>query len=188
VESQNNDQSGIIFLKILKQKYNANGSITISHLSLNVINNFECSRLAKNHSSLNIFAFDATDEGADLVASVSLFKDLVEHFDAGDGRLETLVVADELSLLALLEDTSLEAASDDSASAGNRVDALDGHHERLVKVAYGRRDRRVNGFHQFQHGIRTCKRKVDDSVIYYSEWFSYQSRAWFPPERKGQSP
>jgi hypothetical protein len=132
----------------------------ISHLSLDVVNNFKSSRLAENHSSPNIFTLDATDEGADLVASVSLFEDLVEHFNAGDGRLESLVVADELCLLSLLEDTSLEAARDDSASAGNRVDALDGHHERLVQVA-NRRGDRVNGFHQFQHGIGSYEGNVN---------------------------
>lgn len=92
---------------------------TMSHLSLSVVYCLKCSRFAEDHSSLNVFAFDTTNKGADLVASMSLFEDLVEHLDACDGRLESLVMAEELSLLALLKDASLETARDDGASAGN---------------------------------------------------------------------
>ena len=56
--------------------------------------------------------------------------------------------ADDLDLFAALDLALLDSAGHDGAAAGDREDVLDRHQERLVDVALGLRDIRVDRLHQ----------------------------------------
>ena len=61
----------------------------------------------------------------------------MEHLDAGDDRLRGVRDADDLDLVAGVDDALLDPAGGDGAAAGDREDVLDRHQERLVEVALG---------------------------------------------------
>lgn len=70
-----------------------------------------------HHSTLNVVPFEATHQGPQLIPSLGLLQDLVEHLNACDGALDLLVVADELAVHALLDLASLQSARYDGASS-----------------------------------------------------------------------
>src|SRR5204863_6692772 len=91
-------------------------------------------RLAEDLPALDVLALGASQESADVVAGASLVEDLAEHLDAGDDRLARLRMdADDLDLLARLDDSLLDTAGGHGAAAGDREDVLDRHQERLVE-------------------------------------------------------
>src|SRR5574338_499005 len=66
-------------------------------------------RLAQNLAALDVFTLRATQQHADVVARLTLVKQLAEHFHAGAGRLHRRLDADDLDFLAYLDDTALDA-------------------------------------------------------------------------------
>src|SRR3954452_9456649 len=98
-------------------------------------------RLAENLPALDVLTLGAAEQTADVVARLALIEDLAEHLDAGDDRLRRLRVdADDLDLVARVDDALLDAAGRDGAAAGDREDVLDRHEERLVERALRLRD------------------------------------------------
>lgn len=96
---------------------------------------------ADDHTTADILTADTSDEKTGVVSSLGLLARLLEGLDIGDlGLDDLLTLADKLDLLVTLEDTTLDTARDDSTTAGNGEDILDGHEERLVKVTLGGRD------------------------------------------------
>src|SRR6478672_12458251 len=61
-------------------------------------------RLGQDLASLDLVALDAPDETADVVAGLALVEQLLEHLDAGDHDLAGRLDADELDLVADLDD------------------------------------------------------------------------------------
>src|SRR3954468_14274341 len=101
-------------------------------------------RLAENLPALDLLALDAAEQAADVVAGAPLIEDLAEHLDAGDDRgADFLVDADDLHGVARVDDALLDAARGHRAATRDREDILDRHQERLVQVALGLRDVRV---------------------------------------------
>src|SRR6476619_204432 len=94
-------------------------------------------RLAEHLSALDLLALGAAQEGADVVAGLPLVEDLAEHLDPGDHGGRGVLVADDLDLVAGVDDPLLDAAGGDGAAAGDREDVLDRHQERLVELANG---------------------------------------------------
>ncbi|CAN3976535.1 IS66 family transposase, partial [Dysosmobacter welbionis] len=91
----------------------------------------------------------ATQQGADVVAGLSVVQQLVEHLDAGDNGLLLLVgQANNLDFLAQLQDTTLHTAGSHGAAAGDGEHVLDGHQERHILLAVGGGDIVVNSIHQ----------------------------------------
>src|SRR5665647_1336318 len=110
--------------------------------------------LGADHAALDLIALGAAKEQADVVAGTTLIKQLAEHLDPGDGGLHRLLAhADDLDLLADLDDTALHASGSDGAATGDREHVLDGHEERLVDVALRLREVLVQGI-----------RKLDDAL------------------------
>src|SRR4051794_4654122 len=100
-------------------------------------------------AALDVLALDATQEQTDVVTGLALVEQLAEHLDAGDGGLgRGGTDADDLDLLRHLDDAALDATGHDGATTGDREDVLDGHEERLVDLAHGLGDRRVDGVHE----------------------------------------
>ena len=83
-----------------------------------------------------------------LSPALALVEELAEHLDAGHRRLLGRGQADDLDLLAHLDDPLLHLAGHDRAPAGDGHDVLDRHQEGPVDVALGLGDVRVDGVHQ----------------------------------------
>src|SRR5918998_2527576 len=96
--------------------------------------------LAEHLAALDLLALGATQQAADVVARATLVEDLAEHLDTGDDRGRRLRVdADDLDLVARVDDALLDAPRRDRAAAGDREDVLDRHQERLFPVPLGAR-------------------------------------------------
>src|SRR6478736_3617866 len=77
--------------------------------------------VVEDHAALDVLALGAAEEQTDVLARLALVEQLAEHLDAGDGRLlRGLADADELDLLADLDDAALDATGDDGATTGDR--------------------------------------------------------------------
>ena len=91
-------------------------------------------------------------EQAHVVAGLALVEQLLEHLDAGHHDLARVLDADDLDLLADLDDAALDAPGGDGAAALDAEDVLDRHQEGLVDGALGCRDVRVDRVHQLLDG------------------------------------
>src|SRR3954449_5192802 len=97
-------------------------------------------RLAEHLPALDLLALDPAEQTADVVAGTALVEDLAEHLDAGDDRGRRVADADDLDVVAGVDDALLDAAGRDGAAARDREDVLDRHQEGLVEVPLGLRD------------------------------------------------
>ena len=104
--------------------------------------------LGQDLAALDVVALDAAQEAADVVAGPALVEELLEHLDAGDDDLAGRPDADDLDLVADLDDAALDAPGGDGAAALDREDVLDRHQEGLVDGALGGRDVGVDRVHQ----------------------------------------
>src|SRR5436190_3377538 len=121
------------------------------HLGLEVRVRRDRARLREHLAPLDLLTLDATEERTGVVSRLRVVERLLEHLEPGDDRLLRLRVdADDLDLVARLDLALLDAAGHDGAAAGDREDVLDRHQERLVDVALGLRDVRVDGLHQLE--------------------------------------
>src|SRR4051794_14099368 len=97
-------------------------------------------RLAEHLAALDVLTLGAAQQAADVVAGLALIEDLAEHLDAGHDRRGRVGDADDLDVVAGVDDALLDAAGRAGAAAGDGEDVLDRHQERLVEVALGLRD------------------------------------------------
>ena len=105
--------------------------------------------LGQDLASFDGLLVDAAEQSADVVASLSVVHELVEHFDVGDdGGLLLVREANDLDGLVLLDDAALDTTSSDSAAAGDGEDVLNRHQEGLVSLAVRGRDPGVNRLHE----------------------------------------
>ena len=88
-----------------------------------------------------------------------------------------VVDADDLDLLVDLEDAALDTTGDDGATTGDREDVLDGHEERLVRLALRLGDVAVDGVHELEDGLAPLgvalegleRRDLDDRQVVAGE-------------------
>src|SRR6476661_2315179 len=104
--------------------------------------------LGQDLAALDLLALDAPDEAADVVAGLALVEQLLEHLDAGHDDLAGGLHADQLDLVADLDDATLDPPRGDGAPALDAEDILDRHEEGLVDGPLGGRDVRVDRVHQ----------------------------------------
>ena len=105
--------------------------------------------LGKDLTTLDLVVGDTTEEGADVVAGLGKVKGLAEHFEAGDDGLLGRLDANDFSFVVHLDLTTLDAAGDDGATAGDGHDVFDREKEGFVGVALGVGDIGVEGFEEF---------------------------------------
>src|SRR6202007_807032 len=79
-------------------------------------------RLGANLAALDVLALGTAEKETDVVARLALIEQLAEHLDAGDDLLLRGAETDDLHFLAHLHFSSLDAAGDDRAAAGDRED------------------------------------------------------------------
>ena len=117
--------------------------------------------LARTWPRSIVLALDAPDEAAHVVAGPALVEQLLEHLDAGHDDLAVGLDADELDLVADLDDAALDPPRRDGPPALDPEDVLDGHEERLVDRPLGGRDVAVDGIHELlDAGVRRIGRVV----------------------------
>src|SRR5207302_5692267 len=109
--------------------------------------------LGQHLAALDLFALDAAQQAADVVARLAGIQQLVEHLDASDDRLARVVDADHLDLFVDLDLAALDPAGDDRATTFDREHVLDRHHERLVEGALRHRDVAVDRVHQLHDRV-----------------------------------
>src|SRR5699024_6174515 len=84
--------------------------------------------LSQDLAALDLGAVHATQQGADVVASLSEVQALAEHLQTGDGGGQTLGTdVNELHLIVNLGRDSLAPAGSDGAAARNGHAVLNGH-------------------------------------------------------------
>src|SRR6202171_845569 len=133
--------------------------------------------LGQHLATLDLFALDAAQQAADVIAGLAGIQQLVEHLDAGYDRLASVVDADHLDLFVDLDLAALDAAGDDRATTFDREDVLDRHHERLVEGALRHRDVAVDRVHQLRDRVfplgvaleRLERRHLDDGNVFAGE-------------------
>src|SRR5262249_35446063 len=72
--------------------------------------------LGKDLAALDFLTLHAAEQASDVVAGLALVEELAEHFNAGDHGGAGLGVADDLDVLADLDDAALDTAGDDGAT------------------------------------------------------------------------
>ena len=104
---------------------------------------------SQNLTTLNSLLVDTTEQAADVVASLCVLEGLVEHLGTGNGGLGGLVLqTNDLDLVADLDAATLNTTGNNSATAGDGEDVLDGHKEGHVGLTVGSGDPGVNSFHE----------------------------------------
>src|SRR5208282_1532071 len=109
--------------------------------------------LREHLSALDVFALEAAQQHADIVAGLALVEQLAEHLDAGDHRLLGVLEADDFDFLADLDLALVDAAGDDGATARDGEHVFNRHQERLFGLALGLRDVGVDGVHEIENRL-----------------------------------
>ena len=105
--------------------------------------------LGQNLTTLDLGLSHATQQSADVVASLSVVQQLVEHLDTGNGGLTLLIgQTDDLDLLVQVQNATLHTAGSNGTTAGDGEHVLDGHQEGHILLAVGGGDPLVNSVHQ----------------------------------------
>src|SRR5205823_7343517 len=99
--------------------------------------------LRQHHTALDVLLVDTAEEQADVVASLAGVEQLAKHLDARDDRFLVGVESDELHFLANLDPATLDTTRRDGAAPRDREHVFDRKQERLVRLANGLRDKRV---------------------------------------------
>jgi len=110
-------------------------------------------RLRQNLATLDFLALRAAQQATHIVACLTLIKQLAEHFNAGDNRLQGRLQADNLDFLANLHNAALDTTRHNRAATRNREHVLDRHQERLILRTLWLRDVGINRFHQLQNRV-----------------------------------
>src|SRR5690606_23145408 len=91
---------------------------------------------------------NATYESTDVVASLALIEQLAEHFNASNSRLRSVADTHDFNFFTNLDDTTLNTASHNSTTTGDREYVFDWHQEWLVDWTLRCWDVVVNSCHQ----------------------------------------
>src|ERR1019366_2354971 len=95
--------------------------------------------LGQDLAALDFLPFEAADQYAGVIAGDALVERLIEHFDAGDGRLlRRFHEADDFDFIADLANAAFNTACGNSAAAFDREHVFDAHEEWLVLFALRR--------------------------------------------------
>ena len=117
-------------------------------------------RVHNNHTTLNFFLIDTTEEQTNVITSLTLGKGLTEHLNTGDDRLLVLTETEQLDLIADLTLTSLDTAGSNSTTTSDREDILNRHQEGLINLA----DRLLNPVVDSVHELHNLVLPLSDTV------------------------
>ena len=107
--------------------------------------------VADNHTALDVFLVDTTEEETNVVTGFTLIEELAEHFDTSYGGLHVCAKTHNLNFVADLNDTGFDTTGGNSTTTGNREHVFNRHQEGLVDVAGRQGDPVVNSVHQLNN-------------------------------------
>ena len=81
----------------------------------------------KNLATFDLVVGDATEKSADVIASFRVIKGLTEHFETGDDGFLSWFDTNDLNFIVDVSNTTLNTASNDSATARDGHDIFDRH-------------------------------------------------------------
>ena len=104
---------------------------------------------AQNLAALDLSSLDTTQQGSDVIASLSEVKQFSEHLNTGNNGLEFLFLqTNNLNLFGEFQNASLNSTGSNSTTTGDGEDVLDWHQEWQVFVSLWGWDVLVNCIHQ----------------------------------------
>ena len=106
-------------------------------------------RLSKNLSTLDVGSVNTTKQSTDVITSLCLIQQFVEHFDTGYNGLSGLFTnTNDFNFLVQVQCTTLYTAGSNSTTTGDGEYVLDRHKERLVGITLRIGDVLVNSVHK----------------------------------------
>src|SRR5680860_1793225 len=111
--------------------------------------------LAQHLTTLDTFTVDTAQKRADVVARLTTIQQLAEHFHARADRFLGVFETNDFDLVADIDNTALDTASNNSTTARDREYVLNRHQERLVDGTLGGRDILVDSGHQLADRLFT---------------------------------
>ena len=109
--------------------------------------------LGKDLTTFDLVMGDTTEKGTNVVAALSELKDLAEHFETGDDGLLGWTDTDDFGFVVELDDTTLDTAGNDGATARDGHDVFDREKEWLVVIADWIDDVGIEGIHELKDGL-----------------------------------
>ena len=107
---------------------------------------------AENLTSFDFVLLDTTEKCTDVVTSFSLGKELLEHFNAGNGGLSAFFCeTNEFNFVANLNSTSFNSTSSNGTTTGDGEYVFYRHKEGEVRLSFRGRNEVVNVFHEFEN-------------------------------------
>ena len=111
-------------------------------------------RFSQDLAAFDVFAVDATEQCADVVACFCEVQDLTEHFNArNDGIFRFISEADDFDSVTDFDRTTFDTARSNRTTAGDGEYVFNRHQERFVCRTVRSRDVFVNGFHEVFDGL-----------------------------------
>ena len=109
--------------------------------------------LAQNLATLNVFTLRATQQRANVIASLTLIKQLAEHFNARHRRLHSRLQTDNLNFLTNLHNAALNTTCHNRTATRNREHVFNRHQEGLINRTLRLRNISINRRHQLQNRL-----------------------------------
>jgi hypothetical protein len=103
-------------------------------------------------TTLDVFTLGTTQQGANVVACLTLVEQLAEHFNTGTGGLDGRTDADDFDFFADLDDATLDTTGHDGAATGDGEDVFNRHQEGQINGTFRGRDVGVQGIGQTEDG------------------------------------
>ncbi len=115
-------------------------------------------RLRQHLTALHLLALGAAQQHTHIVARLALIQQLAEHLNARARRLRRLLDADDLNLVADIDNAALNTARHNRAAARNREHILNRHQERLILRTVRLRHIIINRRHQLHDRVLARRR------------------------------
>lgn len=115
-------------------------------------------RGSNDHAAADVLTTDTTEQETGVVTSTGLVTGLFEGLNIRNLGLDGVAgvgCTDDFNLSILLQETTFDTARDNSTTARNREDFLNGHKERLIHITLGGRDPGVDGMHELLNLLST---------------------------------
>lgn len=108
-------------------------------------------RGSNDHAAADVLTTDTTEQETGVVTSTGLVTGLLEGLNIGNLSLDRVARVggtDNFNLSILLQETTLDTARDNSTTARDGEDFLNGHKERLVHITLGGGNPGIDGLHE----------------------------------------
>lgn len=115
-------------------------------------------RGSNDHAAADVLTADTTEQETGVVTSTGLVTGLLEGLNIGNLSLDGVARVggtDNLNFSILLEETTLHTARDNSTTARDREDFLNGHKERLIHITLGGGNPGIDSLHELLNLLST---------------------------------